>query len=164
MEDLYKFLTKNMNDPMQKDHVLAVVKPGFENQANFVFNTNKYNKLNNDICLFLAGGITNCQNWQDHLIKMLNEENAEKIRNCMQTNFTQLYLLLEWKLKAWDLYKRYLIDGCLAFEIIYDNIETPRSIVGIVELDPATLTKKYEDVIKASEDFIKKLGLPYDFC
>ena len=81
------------------------------------------------------------------IIQMLNEENAEKIRNCMQTNFTQLYLLLEWKLKAWDLYKRYLIDGCLAFEIIYDNIETPRSIVGIVELDPATLTKKYEDGI-----------------
>lgn len=89
-----------------------------------------------------------CQPFIDTaIIQMLNEENAEKIRNCMQTNFTQLYLLLEWKLKAWDLYKRYLIDGCLAYEIVYDNIENPKSIVGIVELDPATLTKKYEDGI-----------------
>jgi nucleoside-diphosphate kinase len=31
MEDLAKFLIMNMNDPMRKNHVLAVVKPGFEN-------------------------------------------------------------------------------------------------------------------------------------
>ena len=31
MKDLSKFLIMNMNDPMRKDHVLAVVKPGFEN-------------------------------------------------------------------------------------------------------------------------------------
>lgn len=30
MEDLSKFLTKNMNDPMRSNHVLAVVKPGFD--------------------------------------------------------------------------------------------------------------------------------------
>ena len=45
MEDLYKFLTKNMNDPMQKDHVLAVVKPGFENllgKLMSIFKENNY--------------------------------------------------------------------------------------------------------------------------
>lgn len=30
MKDLSKFLVMNMNDPMRKNHVLAVVKPGFE--------------------------------------------------------------------------------------------------------------------------------------
>lgn len=30
MKDLSKFLAMNMNDPMRKNHVLAVVKPGFE--------------------------------------------------------------------------------------------------------------------------------------
>lgn len=89
-----------------------------------------------------------CQPYVDTaIIQMLNEENADKFRNCMQVNFTKLYMLLEWKLKAWDIYKRYLIDGCLAYEIVYDNINNPRAIVGIVELDPATLTRKYENGI-----------------
>jgi hypothetical protein len=76
---------------------------------------------------------------------MLNEENAERIRNAMDVNFTKLYMLLNWKTKAWDTFKKYLIDGVLAYEITYDNIEDPHFITGIVELDPSSLTKVYED-------------------
>ena len=87
-----------------------------------------------------------CQPFIDTaIIQMLNEENAERIRNAMDVNFTKLYMLLEWKTKAWDIYKRYLTDGVLAYEIVYDSLENPKIIVGIVELDPATLTKSYEN-------------------
>lgn len=87
-----------------------------------------------------------CQPFIDTaVIQMLNEEHAEKIRRCMDTNFTKLYMLLEWKTKAWDIYRRYLVDGVLAYEIVYDDIENPHSIIGIVELDPATLTRKFEN-------------------
>ena len=87
-----------------------------------------------------------CQPFIDTaIIQMLNEENAERIRNAMDVNFTKLYMLLEWKTKAWDIYKRYLTDGVLAYEIVYDNLENPKIIIGIVELDPATLTKSYEN-------------------
>ena len=87
-----------------------------------------------------------CQPFIDTaIIQMLNEENAERIRNAMDVNFTKLYMLLEWKTKAWDTYKRYLTDGVLSYEIVYDNIENPKLIIGIVELDPATLTKSYEN-------------------
>ena len=87
-----------------------------------------------------------CQPFIDTaIIQMLNEENAERIRNAMDVNFTKLYMLLEWKNKAWDIYKRYLTDGVLAYEIVYDSLENPKIITGIVELDPATLTKSYEN-------------------
>ena len=87
-----------------------------------------------------------CQPFIDTaIIQMLNEENAERIRNAMDVNFTKLYMLLEWKTKAWDIYKRYLTDGVLAYEIVYDSLENPKIITGIVELDPATLTKSYEN-------------------
>lgn len=87
-----------------------------------------------------------CQPFIDTaVIQMLNEENAAKIRRCMDVNFSKLYMLLEWKTKAWDIYRRYLIDGVLAYEIVYDSIENPHSIIGIIELDPATLTRKFED-------------------
>ena len=87
-----------------------------------------------------------CQPYIDTaVIQMLNEENAERIRNAMDVNFTKLYMLLNWKTKAWDTFKKYLIDGVLAYEITYDNIEDPHFITGIVELDPSSLTKVYED-------------------
>lgn len=87
-----------------------------------------------------------CQPFIDtSVIQMLNEENAEKIRSCMDVEFTKLYMLLGWKQKAWDIYKRYLIDGVLAYEIVYDDIENPHTIIGIVELDPVTLTKSFEN-------------------
>jgi hypothetical protein len=87
-----------------------------------------------------------CQPYLDTaVVQMLSEENAEKIRNSVDTNFTKLYMLLDWKRNAWNIYKKYLIDGTLAYEILYDNIENPHTIIGIVELDPSTLTKSYED-------------------
>ena len=87
-----------------------------------------------------------CQPFIDTaIIQMLNEENANRIRNAMDVNFTKLYMLLNWKQDAWNTYKRYLTDGVLAYEIVYDDIQNPKIIVGIVELDPATLTKSYEN-------------------
>lgn len=75
------------------------------------------------------------------LIQDLNEKSAEEIRNCIDTSFYKMYMLLEWKRNAWDDFKRFLIEGVIAYEIIYDNLEHPKSIIGIVDLDPATLTK-----------------------
>ena len=49
-----------------------------------------------------------CQPFIDTaIIQMLNEENANRIRNAMDVNFTKLYMLLNWKQDAWNTYKRY---------------------------------------------------------
>ena len=81
------------------------------------------------------------------LVQDLNEKSAEEINNAVDTIFYKIYMLLEWKLKAWDDFKRFLIDGTMAYEIIYDSLENPKSIIGIVDLDPSTLTKKIENGI-----------------
>ena len=92
------------------------------------------------------------------LIQDLNEKSAEEIRNAMDVSFYKIYLLLEWKKFAWDEYKRYLIDGVIAYEIVYDNLENPKSIIGIVDIDPATLTKKVKDGITYWVQFEGKMG------
>jgi len=87
-----------------------------------------------------------CQPFLDTgLIQDLNEKSAEEIRSSMDTSFYKIYMLLEWKKNAWDDFKRFLIDGVMAYEIIYDNLENPKSIIGIIDLDPATLTKVVKD-------------------
>ena len=82
------------------------------------------------------------------LIQDLNEKNAEEIDKSINASFYKLYLLLDWKNRAWDIYKRYLIEGVLAYEIVYDNLEYPKSIINIIDLDPATLTKEVENGIQ----------------
>lgn len=88
-----------------------------------------------------------CQPFLDKgLIHDLNEQNAAEIDKIIQTSFYKIYLLLNWKTNAWDEYRKYLIEGVLCYEIVYDNLENPKSIINIVPLDPATLTKVVEDM------------------
>lgn len=78
------------------------------------------------------------------LIQELNEKSAEEIRRCVDTSFYKLYVLLDLKRNAWSLFKRWLIDGVLAFEIVYDDLEHPKSIIGIIPIDPTIITRKVD--------------------
>lgn len=90
-----------------------------------------------------------CQPFIDNaVIQMFNEESAATIRSAVDAAFYKMYNLVGWKLNAWNTFKKYLIDGVLAYEIVYDDIENPKTILGIVELDPATLTKGIENGVE----------------
>jgi len=75
------------------------------------------------------------------LTQQLTEKSAEELRNAVDVIFYKIYMLLNWKRNAWDDFKRFLIDGILAYEILYDDLENPHSIIGLIDLDPVTLTK-----------------------
>lgn len=79
------------------------------------------------------------------LIYDLNEKISNEIEKSINTSFYKIYLLLNLKIKAWDIYKRFLIEGVLSYEIVYDNLENPKSIINLVDLDPATLTREIVD-------------------
>ena len=59
--------------------------------------------------------------------------------------FAKLYKMLDWKTKAWDDFKRFAVEGELAWEIVYDSLEKPTQIIGMVPVDTATLTRKFEN-------------------
>ena len=100
-----------------------------------------------------------CQPFLDTaLIQELNEKSADEIRAAVESTFYKIYMLLNWKQNAWDDYKRYLVDGVMAYEIVYDNLEHPKSIIGIVDLDPATLTKVIKEGITYWVQFKDILG------
>ena len=81
------------------------------------------------------------------LIQELNEKSADEIRAAVEASFYKLYLLLRWKKDAWNIFRRFLIEGVLCYEITYDDLVNPHSITGIVDVDPAMLTKTIEDGI-----------------
>lgn len=74
----------------------------------------------------------------------IKKDYRKKIENLMNEHFRRFYKMLNWKYKAWDDFKRFLVEGILAWEIVYDKLDKPTRIIGLVPLDPATLTKKFE--------------------
>ena len=75
----------------------------------------------------------------------LNENIRKKLLEDMAADFRVLYKMLNWKTKGWDNFKQFLIDGILSWEIVWDSLEKPTKIIGIIQLDPATLTKKFDN-------------------
>ena len=75
----------------------------------------------------------------------VKKELRSKIEDEMGKYFRKFYKMLNWKYAAWDDFKRWLIEGILAFEIVYDKLDKPTEIIGIIPIDPATLTKKYDN-------------------
>tara|TARA_Y100001937_G_scaffold127995_1_gene201978 strand:- start:1167 stop:2783 length:1617 start_codon:yes stop_codon:yes gene_type:complete len=76
----------------------------------------------------------------------MKEEFSEIINENLNDNFKKIYNLFGFKNEntAWYFVKKFLIDGYLAYEIIWDNSNT--NIIGFKELDPISLTPKiYED-------------------
>lgn len=69
----------------------------------------------------------------------------QKITESLSRSFRRFYKMLNWKYKAWDDFKRWLVEGILAWEIVYDSLRKPTRIIGLVPIDPATLTKKFEN-------------------
>ena len=73
------------------------------------------------------------------------KEVREQINNSINKSFKRFYRMLNWRTDAWDDFKRWLIEGILAWEIVYDNLENPTMIIGIIPIDPATITRKFEN-------------------
>lgn len=78
-------------------------------------------------------------------LKSLKASVRDEIQESMSKHFRTFYKMLDWKYHAWDLFKRWLVEGILAWEIVWDSLENPKKIIGLVPIDPATLTKKFNN-------------------
>ncbi len=72
-------------------------------------------------------------------------KSRDQITDVMNKSYRKFYKMLNWKYRAWDDFKRFLVEGILAWEIVYDSLEKPKNIIGLIPLDPATLTKKFDN-------------------
>ena len=70
-----------------------------------------------------------------------SNEISDKLIDTCDKAFKRVYSMFGWDKSngAWNMFKKFLIEGYLAFEIIYDNLEKPSLIIGFRYLDPATL-------------------------
>lgn len=78
-------------------------------------------------------------------LKDVKPKLRKEINKHMEQHFRRFYKMLNWKYRAWDDFKRFLVEGTLAWEIVWDSLEKPTQIIGLVPIDPATLTRKFEN-------------------
>ena len=81
----------------------------------------------------------------------------EKIVNRYQENFQKIYSAWGFGtgISSWQYFYQWLIEGHLAFEIIFDDPMNPKNIIGFKELDPATLFPQVK------KDFTGKIYLEW---
>jgi hypothetical protein len=74
----------------------------------------------------------------------LPQEFSEEIKKKYHENFKKIYNIFNFNngTVAWNYFRILLIDGFLAFEVIYDDKN--RNIIGINQLDPTTLLPSVE--------------------
>ncbi len=99
----------------------------------------------NDAIVYNSSGYF-CDLKVDGLSNFISEDLAKEVEEYLREEFKKIYILLNFKdsYDAWHYLKKFLVDGFLAFEIIYDDLNNPKTIIGFKELDPITLFKDVE--------------------
>jgi hypothetical protein len=79
--------------------------------------------------MFKGSNKTERLNYQDDIVKKY------------QSTFEEMYTTWGFAegIAAWQYAYQFLIEGHLSFEIIYDNPDKPKKIIGFKELDPASI-------------------------
>ena len=74
----------------------------------------------------------------------IKDDLSEKIQDHIATYFPVLYKMLDLQNGgAKKLLRNWLIWGKIAFEIIYDSLDNPTKIIGIIPIDAITLEESY---------------------
>lgn len=77
---------------------------------------------------------------------IINEKDTETLEDLINKKFPTLYRMLGfYKSGAKNLMQEWLVEGKKAWEIVYDSLENPKSIIGLVPIDPLSLIEYWDD-------------------
>jgi hypothetical protein len=90
---------------------------------------------------------------------IIKEDKVDEVLTDIDVEFKRLYTLFNFNQghDAWNYFRQFLVDGFLAFEIIYD--ESGTNIIGFKELDPVSLRPGIE---KDENGKYQKYWVQYD--
>lgn len=87
----------------------------------------------------------------------LDKSKADEVKTSLEVNFKRIYTYFGFQTGAlaWQIFKQWLIDGIIAFEIIYNEANT--SIIGFKQLEPESLEPRMEK----TPDGMKQVWVQY---
>jgi len=77
-------------------------------------------------------------------LSLVNMDLKDEVADSLRENFRKIYVSHGFNngISAWQYFRQFLIDGFLAFEIVYSD--DGKQVVGFKELDPVSLTPSVE--------------------
>lgn len=77
---------------------------------------------------------------------ILKKDLINKINDFITNSYPKLYRMLNFKNDgAEKKLREFLVEGRKAWEIVYDNLDKPKTIIAIIPIDPLTLTMSYDE-------------------
>lgn len=76
---------------------------------------------------------------------LISSEDAKKLEELITDKFPNLYRMLGlYKSGAKALFQEFLVEGKKAWEIVYDNVDNPKKIIGLLPIDPLSLLEHWD--------------------
>ena len=88
----------------------------------------------------------------------VNKEKREELVKDLRRIFNTLYHRFNFNndITVWNLFKEFLVDGFLCFEIIYSDDE--KEVIGLMKMDPITI----RPITKETSDGMKKIWVQHE--
>lgn len=78
--------------------------------------------------------------------KSISTTDAKELEEMITDMFPKLYRMLGfYKSGAKKLFQEWLVEGKKAWEIVYDSLENPKKIIGMVPIDPLSLIEHWDE-------------------
>lgn len=82
-------------------------------------------------------------------IEDIKHELVEQINSELKREYSRIYKMMHFKGNgAWKKLRSWLIEGKIGFELVFDNFEKPKKLIGVIPIDPLTFTEFWQDGVR----------------
>lgn len=107
-------------------------------------NMSMYPECDNAISEIVDAAVVTDETGKCVELNLDNVELSEKVKFRLQQSFENILKMLEFYHAGTDLFRRWYVDGKIAFSIMVDNDQPKAGITKLIPLDPMKITKKKE--------------------
>lgn len=138
-KNMYDFFSSNAASNLFNQKAISYLDVTYPQKRQILREYSKKDELRDFITLVSDESIVYDENTKFLIPVGLSEEFNENIKKKYLENFDAIYNRFGFSegINAWNYFKKLLVDGYLAFEIVYDDKQ--REIIGFKELDTSTL-------------------------
>lgn len=138
-KNMYDFFSSNAASSMFNKKAISYLDVTYQQKRQILREYSRKDEIRDFITIVCDDAIVYDDNTKFMFPIGLSEEFDDNIKKKYLENFESIYSRFGFNegVNAWNYFKKLLVDGFLAFEIVYDDRQ--RDIIGFKEIDPASV-------------------------
>jgi hypothetical protein len=144
VDNMYDIVSRNAVAKILQTKAISYLDRGYMEKQRILREYARKDEIRDFVTIVADEAIMYSEDEDYCLPSTLSEEFSDEIKKKYQENFKKIYNIFGFNngIIAWNYFRTLLIDGFLAFEIIYDDKN--KNIIGINQLEPSTLLPSIE--------------------